>query len=86
MSKEMELEIKFPNETISDLEKQVLDIMKKYAELKCTEANKRKNIKHISEEKRSVFHKNENTCIERLNDEQLMNVLGISKRNLNKCY
>lgn len=86
MSKKMELEIKFPNETISDLEKQVLEIMKKYAELKCTEANKRKNIKNYSEDKKRVFHKNESDCIERLDDDQLMNALGISRINLSKCY
>lgn len=86
MTKKMELEIKFPNETASDLEKQVLEIMKKYAALKCTEANKRKNIKHNGEDKKRVFHKNENEFIERLDDDQLMNVLGISRSNLSKCY
>lgn len=86
MSQEMELEIKFQNETTTDLERQIIQIVRKYADLKCKNENIKKEKKSQKETARNVFHKNENEYIERLDDDQLMNILGIPKSSLSKCY
>lgn len=83
MNKEMELEIKFQNETTADLERQIIKIVRKYAAIKC---NQEKNKKNLTDPVKNIIYKNDNEYIERINDDQLINILGISKRNISRCY
>ena len=84
MSSDIELEIKFQNETATDLERQIIQIVRKYGDLKCKEERLKKEEISRKEQVKKIFCKNDNDYIERLDDDQLMNILGIQKSRFSR--
>lgn len=81
----MELEIKFQNEAIEDLERQILNIVRKYAELKCKHEKHKKRQNTIRNRKYRPSEK-EIDSFENIENEQLVNAIEIKANDFDKYY
>lgn len=81
----MELEIKFQNEAIEDLERQILNIVRKYAELKCRHEKHKKRQNTFRNKKYLQFEKDMDS-FERIENERFVNTIGIKDTDFDKYY